>query len=560
MMLGVLMGGLSLWWMVRLGRNRFMLRSTLETERKQAARTEEISRHRMDLLVNISNEFRTPITLIVSQLERLAGDVPAPVRCRLERVRREAARLQDLIEEMIDFRRMEENRFRLKIGQHDLAAFLSGLYETFSDCARERRITFRLNPPEPAPLWFDRRQLEKVFYNILIFLFQSSPEKASVTLSAHRTSGYTKVLITHRGTLSPEAEAGRLLAILDGEDPAAFSSPLEGAMGMTFVKRIILLHGGTLSVRREEGCTMLSLALPSGAAHIRPEDIDESPAPPPSIPGLPLLPPEDMSDPVFSEKTAPGGEKTGDSMVVVEEDDGMCLLLRETFSPLYEVTVFRDAESAAGYIIERRPDIVLSETGLPGMSGIELCARIKSNLHTWRIPVVLITSHPSGQQHIESIRAQADWYVVKPFDLRILFMRCNYLVRHTRLLSAQAPADGPTGMTDMAADEREREFLRKAASVAEENWKDSAFDTKHWYEKLGIGRTRFFHRIKAVTGMTPNDYLLRLKMDKSLGLLRERPDRTIAEIAYQLGFSSPAYFSKCFRKQFGVTPQEYRRK
>jgi YesN/AraC family two-component response regulator len=233
-------------------------------------------------------------------------------------------------------------------------------------------------------------------------------------------------------------------------------------------------------------------------------------------------------------------------------------LLKEAFSMHYEVAEFDNAGSGYTYSMEEKPDIIICEINMPGLSGIEMCSKLKSNIYTHHIPVILLTSQPSDRQHVESIRSGADYYIVKPFNIRILFLRCNYLIR-SRQLILQQKLEQQEQMFEMATNEREKEFLAAAHLVVEQNKNNQSFDTKMWYEKLGIGRTRFFNRIKDITGMTPNDYLIYLKMNKGQQLLKEDNNLTISEIAYQLGFSNPAYFSKCFKKQFGITPQEYKR-
>ncbi|MDR0749590.1 MAG: helix-turn-helix domain-containing protein [Tannerellaceae bacterium] len=554
-------GAFSLWWIIRFNKSKTMLQATLELERRETSRIEETNRNKMDFFVNISNEFRTPITLIVSQLDRLPPDIPLTVRNRVEKVKRQASRLQDLITEMLDFRKMEQKQFKLKIGQHDINRLLQAIYDTFLDFAQEKHLAFKFNHlNEAVPLWYDQWQMQKVFYNLLTFLFKVSSAKDVITLSIHKATGYTKIQITHQGIIVPEAGSKALLEMLNSNEASNISSLPDGAIGLAFCKNVILLHKGTVSVRQENGKTWIIITMPAGTAHIDMNDItEEAEVLIPTQPVPQIINELADNDPFWKEELEKTKKKSY-HMVVIEEEQEMCALFRETFSLLYEVTVFSDAESAGGYIIEKQPDIIVSEINLPGISGIELCSMIKSNVHTCHIPVVLLSSQPSEQQNVESIRCWADYYFAIPFNIRILLLRCNYLVKSRQKLTAPTGKDDSSEMVEMATNEKEQEILRMAIAIAEENWNDPAFDTAVWYEKLGIGRTRFFSQIKKITGMTPNDYLLHLKMNKSRRLLSENNDQTIAEVAYRLGFSSPAYFSKCFKKQFGITPQEYRRK
>ncbi len=551
----------ALWWIIRFNKSKSMLQASLELERREMARIEETNRNKMDFFVNISNEFRNPLTLITTQLDRLPQDIPLTLKNKLEKVRQQTSRMQDLITEMLDFRKIEQNKFKLKIGNHDIVTILLKIYDTFSDFAREKQLTFRFNPPNEAiPLWYDQRQMQKVFYNLLTFLFKISSPKDTVTVSILTGTGYTKIQITHRGTLLDEDDAKLLLDSLEATSTIPDLSALpDGAIGLAFSKSVILLHKGSLSVRRENDRTILTIALPSGTSHIDMTDISKEGEELITSSPEPISISEVVGDDPFWKDEIENSQSKNYHMVIVEEDYEMCVLLQETFSLLYEVKVFEDAESAFEYTIENKPDIILSEINLPGISGTEMCSMLKSNFHTYHIPVILLSSQPSELQNVESIRSGADYYFVKPFNIRILFLRCNYLVKSRQWLTHTDKKDNPADMLEMATNEKEQEFLRTANQVVEKNWHDHSFDTTIWYEKLGIGRTRFFNQIKEITGMTPNDYLLYLKMNKGRQLLNENRDLTIAEVAYQLGFSSPAYFSKCFKKQFGITPQEYKR-
>ncbi len=557
----ILLGGFLLGWIIRFNKSKSMLQASLEMERREISRIEETNRNKMDFFVNISNEFRTPLTLILSQLDRLPKDLPLTVKNKIEKVKKQAGRLQDLITEMLDFRRMEQNKLRLRVTSHDMLTFLQGIYATFSDYAQEKQLNFRLNLSyEVVVLWFDQRQMQKVFYNILSFLFKVAAAKDSITLSLHKVTGFTKIHITLRGILDKENELNVLLDVINNSHPMTDLSLFpDGIIGVAFGKGIIQLHKGVISAEKEDEKLTIVITLSSGISLIDKENITEEfnhlDSPP-----TPLVLNELVEhDPFWKEKMQDDEEKSL-RMVLIEEDHEMSILLTETFSMLYEVIAFREVETAYNFIVEKQPDIVLSEVSLSGISGVEMCSMLKSNIKTYHIPVILLSSQPSDQQNVESIRSGADYYFVKPFNIRILFLRCNYLVMSRQRLMCNG-SDKPVDVVQiMPTNEKEQEFLTAANQVVEEYWEDHSFDTTVWYERLGIGRTRFFTDIKEITGMTPNDYLLYLKMNKASQLLDEKNKLTIAEVAYKLGFSNPAYFSKCFKKQFGITPQEFKRK
>ncbi|MDR1403679.1 MAG: helix-turn-helix domain-containing protein [Tannerellaceae bacterium] len=541
---------------IRAYRSRTLLEASLEMERREVIRIEELNKNKMDFFVNVSNEFRIPLTIIVSLIDRMP-EFPAKGKNKLEKIKKQAVRLQDLVTEMLDFRKMEQNKLRLKIGKYDLMAFIQTIYSNFSDYASEKELFFKFNrQSDYAPVWFDQRQMQKVFYHLTSFIFKASAPRDAVTISVRSITGYWKVQIAHKAGSGNKKMGDDLIDGMNGADSFSdISMWPDGDVGIAFSKGILSLHKGSIAVSREGDTIVWIVSIPTGLAHLNMEDIQDR-----QEEAKPLLP-FALADRTGDDDDGdwlPETEKKTYKMVLVEDDYEMRHLLKETFSMHYQVMEFDNADSGYDYILEEKPDIVICEINVPGLSGIEMCSRVKSNIYTRHIPVILVTSQPSEQQNITSIRSGAEYYVVKPFNIRILFLRCNYLIRNRRLILRQKP-EQQEQMLEMATDEREKEFLAAANRIVEENGNNHSFDTKMWYEKLGMGRTRFFNRIKEITGMTPNDYLVYLKMNKGRQLLEQDAGFTIAEIAYQLGFNHPAYFSKCFKKQFGVTPQEYKR-
>ncbi|MDR1161480.1 MAG: helix-turn-helix domain-containing protein [Tannerellaceae bacterium] len=556
---------LSVWQIIRFNRSKSLLRASLEIEQRENLRIEESNRNKMDFFINISNEFRTPLTLILSRLDHLSDDLPAVSKNKIEKIKRQASRLQDLITEMLDFRKMEQNKLTLKMGNHNIIQFLQGICATFDDYAEEKQLSFRFNHTnEPLQIWFDQKQMQKVFYHLLMFIFRTASAKDSITVSIHRAAGYVKIHITHKEITINENEANQLLEALNNnlvfQHITSFS---DGAMGIAFSKGVLQLHKGELSAIHENNKTTVIISLLSGSSHIDMKDIEE-----PVEEAMTLLPPvintgylaRDAFASEEEEEEEESNREKRPRMLLIEEELEMCDLFKESFSLTYEVIGIQDAKAAYDFAIREIPDIILCETHLPETSGIELCSMLKSNLKTDHIPVILLSSQPSEEQTMESIRCEADYYFVKPFNMKVLFLRCNYLVRSRRKILQHVPTESYQKIIEMATNEREQEFLAAANQVVEKNWENPDFDTQLWSRELNMSRTRFFNQIKKITGTTPNDYLLSLKMNKARALLQHEKNFTISEIAYQLGFTNPAYFTKCFKKQFGITPQEYRKK
>lgn len=553
--------------LIRFLRSKTQLKTSLEMERKEMVRMEEVNKNKMDFFINISNEFRTPLTLILSQLDRLSHELPGTGRKRLDKIKTQALRLQDLITELLDFRKMEQNKLLLHVTGGDINDFIKRIYLTYIEYANDKQITYRyLHSNQTVMAWFDPKQLQKVIYNLLAFVFKYASQKDSVTVALEKRNKWIEIKITYSGLLPADNSFEYLFSTIHSNSPVAPDLSLlpEGGIGIVFSKGIVKLHKGDLSVVEEEKSISFVLKLQVGNSHFNYLELKADTRQTESFPIVTqdLIEEQENEDqPVFIPADTEEGlnkEEKLLKMLLIEDDDEIRLLLKESFSLAFEVVEMPDASTAYDYIVREVPDIIVAEIMVPGMNGIELCNMLKNNIQTLHIPVILLSSQPSEKQQIESIRCGADDYIVKPFNIELLILRCNYLVKNRKKILHKTSSSKEAGL-EITTNTRDRDFLMLAQQVIEDNFANPDFDTTLWSKQLGMGRTRLFSQIKNITGMTPNDYILHVKLNKSLILLSDH-SLTIGEIAYELGFSSPAYFSKCFKKQFGVTPADYRKR
>lgn len=629
LILYIIIGSWLVWKMIRFQKSKAILQTTLEMERREVARVEESNKNKLEFFTNISNEFRTPLTLIVNQLDRLYVDLPPSAKNKADKIRKQTVRLQNLITELLDFRKMEQRQLRLKVRNYELTEFLKDLCETYTEYAAEKKIHYKLMiGNEPLTLWFDKGQMQKVMYNLLSFVFKCAQAGDEIQVFCGRKTTCVEVQIGTTGKIKEEKLWKEISAMVNSDVSGEWTSLPDSGIGLAFSRGIVRLHGGSMHVRREGDLIRFTLQLLQGKSHFAEQDFIETseerlilsrheplrtPArevslylPSPRLHsssagsdnrvGEPLLPDSDsLSEPasevcaadgagVAGEVVLPaaflpepveevGSGKAGQTeaamsdqparqkyrMLLVGHDDELCALLKDAFSLLYEVQTVEDGATAYAYAVKEQPDIILSEVNIPELSGVEMCNMLKSNVYTLHIPVILITARPSAIQETEGIRSGASDYIVAPFDMEKLFLRCNSLVKNQKNILFKYTREIDTDKDEMATNAQDLEFLTTANQVLETHWEKPGFDIAAWGRELGIGRTRLFHKIKAITGLTPNEYILQMKMKKSLTLLAAGESITIAEIAYRLGFSNPAYFSKCFKKHFGMTPQEYRK-
>ena len=548
---------LRLFWLFYKGKAE--LQASLEMERREIDRMEEINRNQIDFFTSISNEFRTPLTLIISISYSLLQDLSGLRKSKVIQIRKQVYFLQNLITELLDLHKVGWNKLSLRINSFSYPEFIQEMCSSFSIFAQGKTFIYPKQYEETIMLWFDQVQLQKVFYNLFPAAFQLIDSKGKVSVVFQKKSGWLETLISCYTNTPDKVILTRLLETLNGSNDVQVDiRSLQGShIGLVLAKRIIELHKGDIFVETEKEVITIHIRLKLGEKHFNDEEL--------SISAVTQNPLDILQDELFEDMTEEEeGIATDENkryrLLLIDYNDEMLKLLTDIFSPVYDLSIKYNGEDGYAYAINEIPDLIISETSVSEMSGIELCKMVKSNVNTFHIPVILISSNPSEKQHIEAIQAGADEYVSKPFNANILYLRCSRILRNQKRLLNQLnnQSDKETSSAEITTNLQDQAFLNKAILVIEENFDNIDFDTTFWSKHLGIGRTQLFNRIKQITGMTPNDYILSVKMNHAMLLLRKENQLTVSEIAYSLGFSNPAYFTRCFKKHTGVTPQQFR--
>ena len=245
-------------------------------------------------------------------------------------------------------------------------------------------------------------------------------------------------------------------------------------------------------------------------------------------------------------------------ILIVEDDNELLSLLSDIFSPLFQVLTATNGMEGWQMAMTHQPDIILSDVMMPEMSGTEMCTKVKNNIKTCHIPVVLLTARTSSEQQIEGLLTGADDYVMKPFNAKILLLKVSTILRNRELLQGAYRKEPESRLELLAGNELDQKVLRKVEEIVEANIEDPEFDVNMLAQQAGIGRSVFFEKMKALTGMTPANFILSYRLKKAAVLLLKYPKLQMNDIASQLGFSSGRYFSRCFKNYFNVTPQQYR--
>lgn len=543
--------------------NRLKLQAALEYERKHIQDIENLNQHKLRFFTNISHEFRTPLTLIAGNIKLLLQVktfVPA-IYNRLLSTYKSTLQLQSLIDELLDFRKQEQGHMKIKVREHNIVDFLNENYLLFKEYAQSKNIQFSFTTnDECIHLWYDAKQMQKVINNLISNAFQYTPQGKEVKLSIEKREKEVHITVSDTGQGIPEKDIERIFNRFYQTEETILSPGKGIGIGLALTKGIVELHHGTLSVnsKLQEGSTF-TIILPIGKKHFKVEEIAEELSINQTGNMLQTKTEQELVLIEESQTTEKTIEKQRHSILIAEDDESIRQMLADIFSTYYQVTTVSNGEDAWSKIIQKeQPDIIVSDVLMPGITGIELCKRIKNNLDTCHIPIILLTARTAFEYKMEGWKIGADDYIIKPFDINILLARCNNLINNRILLQEKFSKQPSSTVQEFATNPLDKEFMDKAILVIEENLDNIDFNVNDFASEMCIARTKLFTKLKGITGKTPNEFILNIRLKKAAQLLRRNPELNITAISEQVGFNSPRYFSRCFRETFNMTPLAYR--
>ena len=555
------------------------LRLSLKKEQAEKAQIEKVNQEKFVFFTNVSHEFQTPLTLIISYIDLLISRYKRHPKLidSLMRVRAHSEQMSHLITQLLEFRKLQQNQQVLRVGMHDANELLRETATPFCDYAVKRGIDFTITTSERNPMGaYDPALLNRVLVNILSNAFKYTPDGGKISC---------RVDFTPEGEVVFEVEDnGR--GIAEKDLPYIFDRFYNGTaeelkrynmdyrstgIGLAFAKSIVDKHHGTISVKSREGigtvfCVVIpaSLSVFDGDTNVVIEKSTESEALPMSEPPIQNTDIAELNEPEQSNLEEDNVDDTpADTdrplLLIVEDNPELRSNLREFFSAYFRIEEARDGEEGLDKARELTPDIIISDVMMPRMSGTEMCRTIKADINLCHIPVILLTALSTSESKLEGLNTNADDYVTKPFESTLLLARIDNLLRLRRILRKQFDKQ-PVEEVDMSiVNPLDRDLLKRTTKVIEEHIDDLEFDIPMLCREVGVSRSLFFNKFKSLTGMTPNAFILNYRLKHAAALLTAQPHLTIADVADRSGFTTSIYFSRCFRKQFGVSPVNYRK-
>ena len=559
----IVITGVLLWYLVRTYKSRIKLRESLKYEQKHIRDVEALNQSKLRFFTNISHEFRTPLTLIVAQVEtllHLQNFTPA-VYNKILSIYKNSIQLRELITELLDFRKQEQGHMKIKVSPHNIVNFLYENYLLFLEYASSKRINFNFEKGcDELEVWYDQKQMQKVVNNLLSNAIKHTEEEDTITLSVKKEGDCVVIRVKDTGSGIDAKEIDKIFDRFYQIDPvgSAAANKTGTGIGLALTKGIVELHHGSIRVESELGKgTSFIVTLHLGNGLFSEEQISRSPD---SVHQVEIPKPEtDAFLKTELEENAPIKRIPDAKMLIVEDSDSIREMLANIFRPFYHVLTAANGEEGWELVRSEMPCIVVSDVVMPKMSGTELCKLIKTDFNTCHIPVVLLTARTAIELNIEGLRIGADDYITKPFNTSLLISRCNNLVNSRILLQEKFSKQPQTAAQMLATNPIDKDILDRAMAIIEQHLDDTEFNVNVFAREMAMARTNLFTKLKAITGQTPNDFILTIRLKKGALMLRNNPELNITEISDKIGFSSSRYFSKCFKDIYHVSPLAYRK-
>jgi signal transduction histidine kinase/DNA-binding response OmpR family regulator/ligand-binding sensor domain-containing protein len=516
-------------------------REAIEREKQKEA----LNQMKFRFFTNISHEFRTPLTLIMTPLSTLMQEVTEErVRQKLTSIYRNTENLLGLINQLLDFRKLEMGGERLKLASNDVVSFVKYLHVTFRDIAESKAVAFTLESEcKYLLMQFDKGMLHKIINNLYSNALKFTPSggriSTAITLTQDAGRDFVKIQVTDTGCGISEREQQTIFERFYQSDSSEPSKAGSG-IGLHLAKEYAELHGGRITVSSAPGKgSVFSVLIPTG--------LREAPA----------REAQEASGREAEAASFPAGQTK--TLLIVEDNTEFRRFLAEQLSDKFHVLKAADGGQGEEIASKKYPDLVISDLVMPGMNGVELCRRLKNNIQTSHIPVILLTARLSDEAKIECYEAGADSYIAKPFSFEVLLTRIKALIeqqeKRKRLFQKTIEVT-PSSVTTSSLDE---ELVKKALLCVEKNISNPSYSVDTLGADVALSRSQLYRKLQSILGISPHEFILSIRLKRAAQLLKDTK-YSISEISEMVGFNTIRYFNRYFKDEFGVTPTHYRAK
>lgn len=540
------------WYTYRIVRNRIRMKQAIEMGKIERQKMEEINHAKLQFFTNITHELLTPLSIISASVDELKQEVPASSSvCPV--IADNTVRLIRLIQQILEFRKVENGKLRLKVSHGNVSMFLKKSVSAFAPLVKKQKLSIQFDLSEEYSGYFDVDKLDKVVYNLLSNAAKYTPEGGTIVVSqAHdEERGTFKLSVNNPGELIPKEKLDHMFERFYEGEYRKFHTIGTG-IGLSLTKDLVLLHHGTIQVfsDKEEGNTFV-VEIPIRREAFDEDEVDENT----ENVDYAILSADEMEN--VSEIDMLEEKPAASTILLVEDNEELLALMVRLLHGKYHILKAANGTEALEILAKQEVDLIVSDVMMPEMDGMELCRRVKTQFETCHIPLILLTAKTSDEDRVEGYESGADGYICKPLRLSVLFAKIDNLLKRRKRMGVDFRKQLVFEAKELNYTSMDEAFIRKAVDCVNAHLSDCDFEHAQFMAEMGMARTTLADKLKLLTGLTPSAFISNVRLQAACRLIDEKKKIRIADLAYAVGFNDPKYFSSCFKKKFGLSPTEY---
>jgi len=535
------------------------LRRRVEEEEREIQRIKELNEAKLEFFTDMSHELRTPLTLIISPLEHILQDeeLPHNLKRRMKDINENGRKLLDLTNSLIDFRKVGEGKMTLTVVKNDLKEFLLKTAAAFQNYAEDRNIGFRIiTPKESVKGWFDPNIIERVLFNLLSNAFKYTPGEGKVEVKLEKIDNETACIkVSDTGKGMSKKELANIFERYFTSNPIKSLFGTSG-IGLSLVKKLLDLHNGQIEVKSSQRKgTSFQITLPIGngeEASIQEEELtEEATVALSSSINTPYLEKDESSFVSLDHKQ---------TLLIVEDNPDIQELITSIFEGEFTVLIAGDGVEGYKAAIDNKPDLIISDVMMPKMSGFELSGKLKSDIRTSHIPLIILTALNDFESKKTGFEQGGDVYLSKPFSPELLEFQVHNLLNTQRKEKEYQKTKTQMEPSAPVKTENIKEvFLQKVIDIIEKNYQSSDLSVEMIAQQTHLSYIQFYRKFKAITGINAKEYIRTFRLKKAAHIFKNNPEKSVSEVVYSVGFSSLSHFTSSFKNEFGVTPTKFKK-
>jgi len=539
----------SLFLIRKRGIQKLRTQFALEKEREEARRMHELDLMKIKFFTNISHEFRTPLSLIMAPVDKVLKQIKEPeIKKQLEFANRNARRLLNMVNQLLDFRKMESQELKLHAEEGEIISFIREIAYSFNDIAEKKNISFIFDTEiDEFHCEFDHDKIERILFNMLSNAFKFTPPGGHVSILLNTTGQAgqyncnLQIKVIDTGIGIPKEKIGKIFDPFFQDDIPGSMVNQGSGIGLSITKEFVKLHSGTISANSEPGeGSCFTIIIPLKTIHKKKANNKAV---------------EMVTEDKVSEETINITNKKP-TVLIIEDDSDFRFYIKDNLKHEFNIIEAADGKEGWQKTLASHPNVVVSDISMPEMDGIELCKKIKSDSRTTHIPVVLLTASTGEGQQLKGLETGATDYMTKPFNFEILLSKIKNIITQQENMRKTYQKQVEVKPADVLVESPDEAFLQKLLRLIEENIGNPNFSVEELSSDMFMSRYTLYKKILALTGKTPNEFIRHMRLKRAAQLL-ENGYLTISQICYKVGFKSQKYFVKAFKAEFNVSPSSY---